>query len=66
MALLFDGVVIAAAVAIIVAFYKHRSLAAVEASAKKEIAYLETLAEKVGTTVKADFTAAVARLKAIF
>ena len=63
MALLFDGVVLTAAIAIGVAFYKHHTLAAVIASAKKEVAYLESVAEKVDVTVKADFATAVANLK---
>lgn len=52
-------------VALGLAFYKHHTLSAVVASAKKEVAYLESVAEKVATEVKAEYTAAVARLKAI-
>jgi hypothetical protein len=41
-------------------------LAAVIASAKKEVAYLESVAEKVDVTVKAQFATAVANLKKLF
>ena len=64
--LLFEGVAAVAVVAVVLAFYKHKTLAAVESSAKKELAYLEGLASKVEASAKADFAAVVARLKAIF
>lgn len=57
---------VTAGVAFGIALYKHKTLAGVEASAKKELVYLEGLAEKVAADVKADYTAAVARLKALF
>lgn len=60
------GLSVTAATAVVVAFYKHKTLAAVKASAAKEVAYLESVAEKVATEVKADYTAAVKRLKALF
>lgn len=52
-------------VALGLAYYKHHTTAAVIASAKKEVAYLESVAEKVATEVKAEYTATVARLKAL-
>lgn len=55
-----------AVVAVGIAFYKHKTLAGVEASAKKEIAYLENFSTKIGATLKADFNSAVSRLKSIF
>jgi len=66
MSLLIAGVVIVAAVAIGIAFYKHHTASAVAASAKKEIAYLETFVANVDSKVKVEYAATVKRLKAIF
>lgn len=60
------GLGVAAAAGIGVAFYKHHTLSGVIASAKKEITNIETVVAKVETTAKADITAAITKLKAIF
>ena len=65
MSLIFDGVVVAAAVAIGIAFYKHHTTAAVIASAKKEALYLESVAISVTGEVKIAISGVVARLKAL-
>ena len=76
MSLIIIGLAVAAAVAIGVAFYKHKTLAAVEASAKKEAAYLKTaavaeaqnleaLASKVEADAKIDYASMIVRLKAL-
>lgn len=57
---------VAVVAAIGVAFYRHKTFTAIVASAKKEIAYLESVAGKVDVAAKADFSAAIARLKALF
>lgn len=62
-------VVVLTAVALVslgVALYKHKTLNAVVASAKKEVGYLEAYASKAEASVKAELTALAARLKAIF
>lgn len=56
---------VAAVAAAAVAIKKHGSLAAAEASLKKEVANLEAFAGKVDAAAKADFEAVVARIKAI-
>jgi hypothetical protein len=48
------------------ALYKHKTLAAVEASAKAEIANIEAAIAKAEPTVKAEVTAIVNRIKALF
>jgi hypothetical protein len=48
------------------AIYKYGTAAAVETAVKAEVAKLETLASKVDLSVKADYTAAIKRIKAIF
>lgn len=64
--LVIYGISAVAVIAFLVALKKHGTLSAVEASAKREIAYLESISTKVGATIKSDFDSAVARLKAIF
>jgi hypothetical protein len=65
MSLIFDAVIIVAAVAVGVAFYKHGTLKNVVASAKKEASNLESIASKVADEAKGSFNAIVARLKTI-
>ena len=65
MSLIIIGLVVTAAVAIGLAFYKHGSLAAVKASAVKEAENLEALASKVEATAVADYKAIIARLKTL-
>ena len=71
-----DIAVGAAAIATAVAFYKHKTLAAVEASAAKEATIvkaavtaeatkLESLASKVDADAKVDYAAVIAKLKAL-
>lgn len=52
-------------IALGLAFYKHHTLSAVVASAKKEVIYLESVAVKVSTDVQSAYTASIARLKAL-
>lgn len=59
------GLVVSLAVAVGLAFYKHGSLAAVEASAKKEAALIEAEAAKLEGDAKTTLSAIVARLKAL-
>ena len=66
MSAILIGVVVVAVVALGVAFYKHKTASAVAASAKKEIAYLETFVANVDSKVKVEYAATVKRLKAIF
>jgi hypothetical protein len=65
-----------AAIAFGVALYKHKTLAAVEASAKKEaanvktailaeVSKLEVLGTRLEADAKADYSAALTRLKAL-
>lgn len=56
---------VAAVAAVVVAVKKHGSLAAAEASLRKEVANLEAFAAKVDVAAKADFEAVVAKIKAI-
>ena len=74
--LALDIAVGAAAIATAVAFYKHKTLAAVELSAKKEALLLkvqvtaaaenlESLASKVDADAKVDYAAVIAKLKAL-
>lgn len=65
MSLILDASVVTAAVAIIVAFYKHKTLAGVVASAKKEIAIIEAKEAAGVATFKADYVGAIARIKAL-
>lgn len=64
--MIIAALVVAVAVAVGVAFYKHHTLAAVEASAKKEFVNLEAVFAKAEATVKTSGTAIVNRLKALF
>lgn len=63
MSLLFDAVIVAAVIAIVIAYRKHKTTVAVVASAKKEAAYLETFTSKVSDEAKIAFAGVVARLK---
>jgi hypothetical protein len=53
------------AAALGIAFYKHGTLSAVIASAKKEVANIEAALPSVEATAKADIAKAVAALKAL-
>jgi len=66
MNLILDVAITVAAVSIIVAFYKHKTLKNVVASAKKEISYLEYLGTKISSEAKTDYANVIARLKSIF
>lgn len=65
MSLLFDVVVVAAVVAVYVAYKKHKTTVAVVASAKKEASILETIGSKIADEAKVAYDAVVARLKAL-
>jgi hypothetical protein len=63
--ILIPVLAVSAAIAIAVAFYKHKTLTAVLASAKKEAANIETAVVSAEASVKAEVLAIVARLKAL-
>lgn len=65
MSLLFDAVVLIAAISVGIAYYKHKTTAAVVASAKKEATYLEGVASSVVGEAKIAIAGVVARLKAL-
>ena len=59
-------VIVVAAGAVGITFYKYKTASAVAAAAKTEITHLESFAKNVDAKVKVDYAATVKRIKALF